>query len=67
MWPRAVCVALLALAAGYLFVREPELPGAALRYLAGRLWAEPAESSMAAAWEALITRPARPWSRVAVG
>ncbi|XP_023959784.1 ADP-dependent glucokinase isoform X6 [Chrysemys picta bellii] len=67
MWPRSVCVALLALAAGYLFVREPELPGAALRYLAGRLWAEPAESSMAAAWEALITRPARPWSRVAVG
>ncbi|XP_067412081.1 ADP-dependent glucokinase isoform X2 [Emydura macquarii macquarii] len=67
MWPRAVCVGLLALAAGYLFLREPELPGAALRYLAGCLRAEPAESSMAAAWEALITRPAQPWSRVAVG
>ncbi|KAM9124730.1 ADP-dependent glucokinase isoform 3-T3 [Pangshura tecta] len=67
MWPRSVCVALLALAAGYVLVREPELPGAALRYLAGRLWPEPPESSMAAAWEALITRPSRPWSRVAVG
>ncbi|XP_007432886.1 ADP-dependent glucokinase isoform X2 [Python bivittatus] len=73
MWHKAVCVALLALATGYIFWLDPALPDVLLEYLSGsflcQLWGDPGspEVSMAAAWDALITRPAKQWNRVAVG
>lgn len=67
----ALCGALLALALGGLLVLQPGLPDAALRYVAAALRRLPgaasAEGSVAAAWDALILRPARRWGRVAVG
>ncbi|XP_019388834.1 PREDICTED: ADP-dependent glucokinase isoform X2 [Crocodylus porosus] len=67
----ALCGALLALALGGLLVLQPGLPDAALRYLTAALRRLPgaasAEGSVAAAWDALILRPARRWGRVAVG
>ncbi|XP_075392144.1 ADP-dependent glucokinase isoform X1 [Tenrec ecaudatus] len=66
----------LALAVGCVFLLEPELPGSALRSLWSSLRLGPApalpgpaspEGRLAAAWDALIVRPARRWRRVAVG
>ncbi|KAM6426007.1 ADP-dependent glucokinase isoform 2-T6 [Liasis olivaceus] len=73
MWHKAMCVALLALATGYIFWLDPALPDVLLEYLSGpflyQLWGDPGspEVSMAAAWDAVITRPAKQWNRVAVG
>ncbi|KAM9063662.1 ADP-dependent glucokinase isoform X1 [Sarcophilus harrisii] len=73
VWSGPACAGFLALAVGCVLLLQPELPGSALRALWGPgLWAPPsggasAEGRLAAAWEALIVRPARPWSRVAVG
>ncbi|XP_042329423.1 ADP-dependent glucokinase isoform X2 [Sceloporus undulatus] len=73
MWHKSVCVALLALATGYVFLLDPELPDSVLEYFSGfflchlRDELPSPESSMAAAWDALITRPAKQWNRVAVG
>ncbi|XP_074088769.1 ADP-dependent glucokinase isoform X2 [Macrotis lagotis] len=74
VWSGPACAGFLALAAGCLLLLRPELPGSALRALWGPgpgppppPGAAPAEGRLAAAWEALIVRPARPWARVAVG
>ncbi|XP_020659366.2 ADP-dependent glucokinase isoform X2 [Pogona vitticeps] len=73
MWHKSVCVALLALATGYVFLLDPELPDSVLEYLSGvflynvRGGLPSPESRMAAAWDALITQPAKQWNRVAVG
>ncbi|KAH0619911.1 hypothetical protein JD844_014336 [Phrynosoma platyrhinos] len=73
MWHKSVFVALLALATGYIFLLDPELPDPVLEYFSGfflchlRDELPSPESSMAAAWDALITRPAKQWNRVAVG
>ncbi|XP_060611226.2 ADP-dependent glucokinase isoform X1 [Anolis sagrei] len=73
MWHKSVCVALLALATGYVFLLDPELPDSVLEYFSGFFLCHlqdegpSAESSMAAAWDALIIRPAKQWNRVAVG
>ncbi|KAJ6664186.1 hypothetical protein lerEdw1_008403 [Lerista edwardsae] len=73
MWQKSVCVALLALATGYVFLLDPELPDSVLEYFSGSFLYQlqgnlvSPESSMAAAWDALITRPAKQWNRVAVG
>ncbi|XP_062998313.1 ADP-dependent glucokinase isoform X2 [Elgaria multicarinata webbii] len=73
MWHKSVCVALLALATGYIFLLDSDLPDSVLEYISGSFHyqlqgdlASP-ESSMSAAWDALITRPAKQWNRVAVG
>ncbi|XP_053128197.1 ADP-dependent glucokinase isoform X2 [Hemicordylus capensis] len=73
MWHKSVCVALLALATGYVFLLDPDLPDSVVKSLSGSLLyllrgdlGSP-ESSMAAAWDALITQPAKQWNRVAVG
>ncbi|XP_043838385.1 ADP-dependent glucokinase isoform X2 [Dromiciops gliroides] len=73
VWNGPACAGFLALAVGCLLLLQPELPGSALRELWDpALWAPllggtSAEGRLAAAWEALIVRPARPWTRVAVG
>lgn len=73
MWQKSVCVALLALATGYVFLLDPELPDSVLEYFSGSFLYQlqgnlmSPENSMAAAWDALITRPAKQWNRVAVG
>ncbi|KAJ7311188.1 hypothetical protein JRQ81_006798 [Phrynocephalus forsythii] len=73
MWPKSVCVALLALGTGYIFLLDPELPDSMLEYLSGVFLYNiqgdlpSPESRMAAAWDALITQPAKQWNRVAVG
>uniref|UniRef100_A0A8D0BNX9 ADP dependent glucokinase n=1 Tax=Salvator merianae TaxID=96440 RepID=A0A8D0BNX9_SALMN len=73
MWQKSACVALLALATGYIFLLDPELPDTVLKYLSGSVLYQlrgdlvSPESSMAAAWDALITQPAKQWNRVAVG
>ncbi|XP_064336799.1 ADP-dependent glucokinase isoform X4 [Camelus dromedarius] len=76
LWRGAAYAGFLALAVGCVFLLEPQLPGSALRSLWSSLQLGPApaplgpgspESRLAAAWEALIVRPARRWRRVAVG
>ncbi|XP_078006917.1 ADP-dependent glucokinase isoform X2 [Phascolarctos cinereus] len=73
VWSGPACAGFLALAVGCVLLVQPELPGSVLRALWGPvLWTSSpggtsAEGRLAAAWEALIVRPARPWSRVAVG
>ncbi|XP_077173625.1 ADP-dependent glucokinase isoform X2 [Paroedura picta] len=73
MWQKSVCVALVALATGYVFLLDPDLPDSVLEYIsASFLYQLPGdlvspESSMAAAWDSLIIQPAKQWSRVAVG
>uniref|UniRef100_A0A670JDG2 Uncharacterized protein n=1 Tax=Podarcis muralis TaxID=64176 RepID=A0A670JDG2_PODMU len=71
MWNKSVCVALLALATGYVFLLDSDLPDSVLKYLSSSFLyqlqgdlASP-ESSMAAAWEVLITQPGKQWNRVA--
>ncbi|XP_063170640.1 ADP-dependent glucokinase isoform X2 [Candoia aspera] len=73
MWRQAMCVALLAVATGYVFWLDPALPDLLWESLSGsflyQLGEDPGspEGSMAAAWDALITRPAKQWNKVAVG
>ncbi|XP_026565763.1 ADP-dependent glucokinase isoform X3 [Pseudonaja textilis] len=73
MWHKALGAAVLALAAGYLFWLEPAWPDFLWEHLSGpflypfREDQESPEGSMAEAWDALITRPAKQWTRVAVG
>ncbi|XP_072484525.1 ADP-dependent glucokinase isoform X2 [Notamacropus eugenii] len=73
VWSGPACAGFVALAVGCVLLLQPELPGTALRALWGPVpWAPApggtsAEGRLAAAWEALIVRPARPWGRVAVG
>ncbi|XP_046506160.1 ADP-dependent glucokinase isoform X2 [Equus quagga] len=76
LWRGSVYAGFLALAVGCVFLLEPQLPGSALRSLWSSLQLGPApaplgsgspEGRLAAAWDALIVRPARRWRRVAVG
>ncbi|KAM9312456.1 ADP-dependent glucokinase [Gastrophryne carolinensis] len=76
MWQKTVCVALLAIAMGFLHFLKPELLEAAQDYLSsslncltpGESPAQPSlEEALTAAWDTLITAPARHWGRVAVG
>ncbi|XP_006629127.1 ADP-dependent glucokinase isoform X1 [Lepisosteus oculatus] len=74
MWRRAMVAAVLALIVGIWHRSDPELPERAVRYLSASLRSlqggagtAAAEQTIAAAWEALITSPAKQWSRVAVG
>ncbi|XP_026543247.1 ADP-dependent glucokinase isoform X3 [Notechis scutatus] len=73
MWHKALGVAVLALATGYVFWLEPAWPDFLWEHLSGpfldqfREDQESPEGSMAEAWDALITRPAKQWTRVAVG
>uniref|UniRef100_A0A8D0GKG3 ADP dependent glucokinase n=1 Tax=Sphenodon punctatus TaxID=8508 RepID=A0A8D0GKG3_SPHPU len=72
MWHKSLCVGLLALATGYIFLLDPELPDSVLRYLSTSVvnqlqGATSVESSMAAAWDAVIAQPAMQWGKVAVG
>uniref|UniRef100_A0A1W7RJH9 ADP-dependent glucokinase-like protein n=1 Tax=Agkistrodon contortrix contortrix TaxID=8713 RepID=A0A1W7RJH9_AGKCO len=73
MWRKALGVALLALTTGYVFWLDPTLPDSLWEHLSGsflyQLRGDPGspEGSMAEAWDALITQPAKQWNRVAVG
>ncbi|XP_068821065.1 ADP-dependent glucokinase isoform X4 [Capricornis sumatraensis] len=76
LWRGSAYAGFLALAVGCIFLLEPQLPGSALRSLWSSLQLGPApappgagspEGRLAAAWDALIVRPARRWRRVAVG
>ncbi|XP_018621182.1 ADP-dependent glucokinase isoform X1 [Scleropages formosus] len=74
MWKKALVVAVLALAAGYLYHADPKLPDHLLEFVTRTLDVlqapgdNPAiEETISAAWEVLIAAPARKWSRVAVG
>ncbi|KAG8144956.1 putative ADP-dependent glucokinase-like protein [Naja naja] len=73
MWHKALCVAVLALATGYVFWLEPAWPDFLWEHLSGPFLYQfqgdqgSPEGSMAEAWDALITRPAKQWNRVAVG
>lgn len=73
MWHKALAVALLALTTGYVFWLDPALQDSLWGHLSGsflyQLRGDPGslESSMAEAWDALITQPAKQWGRVAVG
>ncbi|KAM9586380.1 ADP-dependent glucokinase isoform 3-T4 [Trichechus inunguis] len=76
LWRGSAYAGFLALAVGCVFLLEPELPASALRSLWSSLRLGPApslpgpaspEGRLAAAWDALIVRPARRWRRVAVG
>ncbi|XP_028350827.1 ADP-dependent glucokinase isoform X3 [Physeter macrocephalus] len=76
LWRGSAYAGFLALAVGCVFLLEPQLPGSALRWLWSSLQLGPApvppgpgspEGRLAAAWDALIVRPARSWRRVAVG
>ncbi|ETE67136.1 ADP-dependent glucokinase, partial [Ophiophagus hannah] len=70
---KALCVAVLALATGYVFWLEPTWPDFLWEHLSGPFLYQfqgdqgSPEGSMAEAWDALITRPAKQWNRVAVG
>ncbi|XP_006013662.1 ADP-dependent glucokinase isoform X1 [Latimeria chalumnae] len=59
MWGKALCVALLALGAGYLY--RSNLQGAAPE------GESKVEEIIASAWDSIICAPARQWRRVAVG
>ncbi|VCX16436.1 unnamed protein product, partial [Gulo gulo] len=74
LWRGSAYAGFLALAVGCVLLLEPQLPGSALRSLWSSLQLAPAppgpgspEGRLAAAWDALIVRPARRWRRVAVG
>ncbi|XP_055984695.1 ADP-dependent glucokinase isoform X1 [Sorex fumeus] len=74
LWRGSACAGFVALAVGCVLLLEPQLPGSALRSLWGALQPAPAppgprspEGRLAAAWDALVVRPARRWRRVAVG
>lgn len=74
LWRGSAYAGFLALAVGCVFLLEPQLPSSALRSLWSSLQLGPAlpgpgspERRLAAAWDALIVRPARRWRRVAVG
>ncbi|XP_032962965.1 ADP-dependent glucokinase isoform X4 [Rhinolophus ferrumequinum] len=74
LWRGSAYAGFLALAVGCVFLLEPQLPSSALRSLWSSLQLGPAlpgpgspERRLAAAWDALIVRPARGWRRVAVG
>ncbi|XP_072807192.1 ADP-dependent glucokinase isoform X3 [Vicugna pacos] len=76
LWRGSAYAGFLALAVGCVFLLEPQLPRSALRSLWSSLQLGPApaplgpgspEGRLAAAWDALIVRPARRWRRVAVG
>uniref|UniRef100_A0A8C9BCA9 Uncharacterized protein n=1 Tax=Phocoena sinus TaxID=42100 RepID=A0A8C9BCA9_PHOSS len=76
LWRASAYAGFLALAVGCVFLLDPQLPGSALRSLWSSLQLGPApappgpgspEGRLAAAWDALIVRPARRWRRVAVG
>lgn len=74
LWRGAAGAGLLALAVGCVFLVGPQLPRSALRALWSSLQAGPTEPGpgspegrLAAAWDALIVRPAQRWRRVAVG
>ncbi|XP_054858241.1 ADP-dependent glucokinase isoform X2 [Eublepharis macularius] len=73
MWHKSVCVALLALATGYVFLLDPDLPDSVREYISSSFLyqlrgdlASP-ERRMAAAWNSLIIQPAKQWNKVAVG
>lgn len=74
LWRGSVYAGFLALAVGCVFLLEPQLPHSALRSLWTSLQPGPSppgpgspEGRLAAAWDALIVRPAQRWRRVAVG
>ncbi|XP_015682539.1 ADP-dependent glucokinase [Protobothrops mucrosquamatus] len=73
MWRKALGVALLALTTGYVFWLDPALPDSLWEHLSGSFLNQlrgdlgSPEGSMAEAWDALITQPAKQWNRVAVG
>lgn len=73
MWHKSVCVALVALATGYVFLLDPDLPDSVLEYVSASFSYQlrgdlvSPENSMAAAWDSIIVQPAKQWSRVAVG
>lgn len=73
MWCKALGVALLALTTGYVFWLDPTLPDCLWEHLSGSFLYQlrgdlgSPEGSMAEAWDALITQPAKQWNRVAVG
>ncbi|KAM9568853.1 ADP-dependent glucokinase isoform 4-T19 [Salvelinus alpinus] len=71
MWRKAAVAALLALAVGYFYHTNPELPEQVLQYLSlphPSTQGDPTlEQVISTAWETLITAPASQWGRVAVG
>ncbi|KAL4622795.1 ADP-dependent glucokinase isoform X1 [Arapaima gigas] len=74
MWKKALVVALVALAAGYLYHTDPGLPDHLLEFMSRALGVlqlpsdnPTIEQTISNAWEVLIAEPARKWSRVAVG
>lgn len=76
MWRKASAAVLLALAVGYFYHGSPELPEQILQYISlpnlqtsSQSFNSPnsLEQVISTAWEALITLPARQWSKVAVG
>lgn len=75
MWRKASLAALLALAVGYFYYGSPELPEQILQYInppnspssPSSQRQSSVETVISAAWESLITLPARQWSKVAVG
>ncbi|KAF7656825.1 hypothetical protein LDENG_00035830 [Lucifuga dentata] len=72
MWKKASAAALLALAVGYFYHVRPDLPEQILQYInlpdfQSASQSESLEQVISAAWETLITRPTRQWSKVAVG
>ncbi|XP_029524536.2 ADP-dependent glucokinase isoform X1 [Oncorhynchus nerka] len=71
MWRKAAGAALLALAVGYFYHTNPELPQQVLQYLSlphPSTQSDPTlEQVISTAWETLITAPASQWGRVAVG
>ncbi|XP_072528367.1 ADP-dependent glucokinase isoform X2 [Salminus brasiliensis] len=72
MWRKAALVALLALALGYIYRTNPELPERMLRFVTQSLpqyepIAPALEETISRAWDVLITAPTRQWGRVAVG
>lgn len=75
MWKKGAAVALLALAVGYFYNTNPDQLDQILQYFSPLLHSsshsDPSshtlEQVISSAWEAMITTPARPWGRVAVG
>ncbi|XP_069480716.1 ADP-dependent glucokinase isoform X2 [Ambystoma mexicanum] len=71
MWKKALCVAVLALAVGYIYHFDAGLPGAAVDYLSESLrdlrGTTSVEQRLAAAWDAVIVPPVKQWTKVAVG
>ncbi|XP_026875753.2 ADP-dependent glucokinase isoform X4 [Electrophorus electricus] len=78
MWRKAAVMAVLALAVGYLYHTDPDLPQCVLRFvtqsipqvlLSTQLEANvpSLEEAISRAWDSLITAPTRQWGRIAVG